>query len=190
MAALPGTFSAPGRALAYVAADSGDLSDIDTSQIGKAFLIGGDRQFDEDPRFGLVVLSEFASRALSPAVNDPGTAIHIIGTFVRLFALWSEPIEEGDTRTSECDRVEVPKISLWDMFDDAFTAIARDGAGAIEVAGRLQKAFESLASIGDGAMRDAARHHARLALARAENMLSLPEDLEVVRKLAKFANSV
>jgi len=39
-------------------------------------------------------------------------------------------------------------------------------------------------------MRDAARHHARLALARAENMLSLPEDLEVVRKLAKFANSV
>jgi len=190
VAALPGTFSAPGRALAYVAADSGGLSDIDTSQIGKAFLIGGDRQFDEDPRFGLIVLSEIASRALSPAVNDPGTAIHIIGTFVRLFALWSEPIEEDDTRTSECDRVEVPKISLWDMFDDAFTAIARDGAGAIEVAGRLQKAFESLASIGDGAMRDAARHHARLALARAENMLSLPEDLEVVRKLAKFANSV
>jgi len=190
VAALPGTFSAPGRALAYVAADSGDLSDIDTSQIGKAFLIGGDRQFDEDPRFGLIVLSEIASRALSPAVNDPGTAIHIIGTFVRLFALWSEPIEEGDSRTSECDRVEVPKISLWDMFDDAFTAIARDGAGGIEVAGRLQKAFESLASIGDGAMRDAARHHARLALARAENMLSLPEDLEVVRKLAKFANSV
>jgi uncharacterized membrane protein len=190
VAALPGTFSAPGRALAYVAADSGDLSYIDTSQIGKAFLIGGDRQFDEDPRFGLVVLSEIASRALSPAVNDPGTAIAIIGTFVRLFALWSEPIEEGDTRTSECDRVEVPKISLWDMFDDAFTAIARDGAGTIEVAGRLQKAFESLASIGDGAMRDAARHHARLALARAENMLSLPEDLEVVRKLAKFANSV
>jgi len=190
VAALPGTFSAPGRALAYVAADSGGLSDIDTSQIGKAFLIGGDRQFDEDPRFGLIVLSEIASRALSPAVNDPGTAIHIIGTFVRLFALWSEPIEEDDTRTSECDRVEVPKISLWDMFDDAFTAIARDGAGAIEVAGRLQKAFESLASIGDGAMRDAARHHARLALARAENMLSLPEDLDVVRKLAKFANSV
>ena len=190
VAALPGTFSAPGRALAYVAADSGGLSDIDTSQIGKAFLIGGDRQFDEDPRFGLIVLSEIASRALSPAVNDPGTAIHIIGTFVRLFALWSEPIEEGDTRTSECDRVKVPKISLWDMFDDAFTAIARDGAGTIEVAGRLQKALESLASIGDGAMRDAARHHARLALARAENMLSLPEDLEVVRKLAKFANSV
>ncbi len=190
LAALPGTFSAPGRVLAYMTKDSGDLPDIDTSQIAKAFLIGDDRQFDEDPRFGLIVLSEIASRALSPAVNDPGTAIDIIGTFVRLFALWSEPLEEGDMRTSECDRVEVPELSLRDMFDDAFTAIARDGAGTIEVAGRLQKAFESLASIEDAAMRDAAIHHSRLALARAENVLELPEDLEIVRKLAKFASPV
>ena len=159
VAILPGTFSAPGRALAYVTADSGDLSVIDARQIAQAFILGNGRQFDEDPRFGLIVLSEIASRALSPAVNDPGTAIGVIGTFVRLFALWSEPVEEGDARISECDRVEVPKISLRDMFDDAFTAIARDGAGAIEVAGRLQKAFESLSSIGDAEMRDAAIHH-------------------------------
>jgi uncharacterized membrane protein len=190
VAALPGTFSAPGRALAYVTADSGDLSDIDTSQIAQAFLIGDDRTFDEDPRFGLIVLSEIASRALSPAVNDPGTAIVIIGKFIRLFTLWSEPIEEGDTRTPDCDRVEVPEISLRDMFDDAFTAIARDGAGIIEVAGRLQKAFKSLASIGDATMRDVAMHHARLALARAENVIELQEDIEVLRKLSKFANSV
>jgi uncharacterized membrane protein len=190
VAALPGTFSAPGRALAYVAADSGNLSDIDTSQIAQAFLIGDDRTFDEDPRFGLIVLSEIASRALSPAVNDPGTAIVIIGKFIRLFTLWGEPIEEGDTRTPDCDRVKVPEISLRDMFDDAFTAIARDGAGIIEVAGRLQKAFKSLASIGDATMRDVAMHHARLALARAENVLELQEDIEVLRKLSKFANSV
>jgi len=190
VAALPGTFSAPGRALAYVTADSGDLSDIDTSQIAQAFLIGDDRTFDEDPRFGLIVLSEIASRALSPAVNDPGTAIVIIGTFIRLFTLWGEPIEEGDTRTPDCDRVKVPEISLRDMFDDAFTAIARDGAGIIEVSGRLQKAFKSLASIGDATMRDVAMHHARLALARAENVLELQEDIEVLRKLSKFANSV
>ncbi|MDH3505033.1 MAG: DUF2254 domain-containing protein [Nitrospirota bacterium] len=188
VAALPGTFVAPGRVLAYVTADSGVLTDIDTSQIAQAFLIGDDRIFDEDPRFGLIVLSEIASRALSPAVNDPGTAIDIIGTLVRLFAGWSEPLKESDTRPCECDRVEVPEISLRDMFDDAFTAIARDGAGTIEVAGRLQKAFESLASIEHAMMRSVARYHAGLALARAEKALDLPEDLDVVRKLAKFAN--
>ncbi len=189
LAALPGTFSAPGRALAHVTADSGVFSDIDTSQIAKAFLIGDERQFDEDPRFGLIVLSQIASRALSPAVNDPGTAIDIIGTFVRLFALWVEPVEEGESRISEYDRVEVPEISAQDMFDDAFNAIARDGAGCIEVTGRLQKALESLASIGDAEMRDAAIYHGRLALSRAENALEIPEDLERVRKLARFATS-
>ena len=75
------------------------------------------------------------------------------------------------------------------MFDDAFTGIARDGAGAIEVAGRLQKAFAALSSIGHTTMRDAAIHHARLALAIAENVLELPEDLEIVRKLAKLNSS-
>jgi uncharacterized membrane protein len=47
------------------------------------------RYFDEDPRFGLITLSEIASRALSPAVNDPGTAIQIISSYVRLFSLWA-----------------------------------------------------------------------------------------------------
>jgi uncharacterized membrane protein len=86
-------------------------------------VIGDGRLYDDDPRFGLVVLSEIAGRALSPGVNDPGTAI------------------------------------------------ARDGAGAVEVAVRLQKALESLACIGNVALRDAAVHHARMALARAESVL-------------------
>ena len=190
LTALPGTFSAPGRALAFITPDSGAVQDIDITQITKAFLIGDDRVFEEDPRFGLIVLSEIAGRALSPAVNDPGTAIYILGVFVRLFAQWCEPDQEGETQACEHDRVEVPQISVQDMFDDAFTAIARDGAGAVEVAGRLQKSLKSLAFIGDLAMRDAALSHSRMALARAEHALDLPEDLQVVRDLASFASEL
>ena len=189
VAALPGTFSAPGRPLAYVTAESGDLSEIDTNRIAKTFLIGQDRKFDEDPRFGLIVLSEIASRALSPAVNDPGTAIDVIGTLVRVFALWSEPVADDDMQDCECDRVAVPELSSWDMFDDAFTAIARDGAGTIEVVVRLQKAFQSLASIGDGRIRDVAMFHARLSLARTEKVLDIPEDLDIARKAAKLVGT-
>jgi len=189
VASLPGTFTAPGQVLAYVTSDSESLSDLDTSQIKKAFLIGDDRLFDDDPRFGLIVLSEIASRALSPAVNDPGTAIDIIGTFVRLFAHWLEPLQEGDDQTVEYDRVAVPELSLRDMFDDAFTAIARDGAGTIEVSVRLQKALQSLGSMGNHEMRENAVHHSRLALVRAEAALALPEEIALVRKLAQFDNS-
>jgi uncharacterized membrane protein len=46
------------------------------------------RYFHEDPRFGLITLSEIASRALS--VNDPSTAIQIISSHVRLFSVWAE----------------------------------------------------------------------------------------------------
>jgi uncharacterized membrane protein len=190
VAALPGTFCGPERPIAQVVADSGDLADLDKSTIIQAFIIGDDRIFDEDPRFGLIVLSEIASRALSPAVNDPGTAIDIIGTFVRLFAHWHEPVEKKPDQVTEASRVEVPELSLWDMFDDAFTAIARDGAGAIEVAGRLQKALASLASIDDETMRDVAIHHAQLALARAENALDFPEDVKLIQKLAQFSEPV
>lgn len=187
--ALPGTFAAPGRALAFVIADSGNPTDIDKKQITQAFLIRDDRTFDEDPRFGLIVLSEIASRALSPAINDPGTAIDVIGTLVRLFAHWSKPVQDQDKQPNKCDRVSVPEISLQDMFDDAFSAIARDGAGTIEVVVRLLKAFESLASMEDSTLREVAIQHARLALARAEMALGLPHDLEVARKSTGFADS-
>lgn len=185
VAALPGTFAMPGRALAYVGHDVGVTAEIDGEQVASAFVIGRSRLFDEDPRFGLVVLSEIADKALSPGINDPGTAISIIGSLARLFAFWAEPRENPEA--VEYDRVRVPELSVRDMFDDAFTAIARDGAGSIEVMVRLQKVLESLAGLGDPRMREAAMAHSRLALARAEKALSLPEDLELVRSVAPCA---
>lgn len=187
VSALPGTFAAPGRALAHVAADTGAVPDLDVDRVTGAFTIANSRTYDEDPRFGLIVLSEIASRALSPAVNDPGTAIDVIGRLVRLFAGWNERLDHEDQNSLAYDRVAVPELSLHDMFDDAFNAIARDGAGTVEVAVRLQKAFESLASLGDAHVRDVAAHHARRALARAETALDFPADQEAVRTSAQFA---
>lgn len=182
--ALPGTFVAPNVALAYLIGKPNDTENFETEQILKSFIIGDDRKFDEDPRFGLVVLSEIAGRALSPAVNDPGTAIDIIGTFVRLFVIWCKPYEGKIENKTKFDLIEVPELSIDDMFDDAFTAIARDGADCVEVAARLQKAFCSLASIGDVDLKKAAVRHSELALARAKIKMALSQDLEVVSKLA------
>ncbi|WP_233009340.1 DUF2254 domain-containing protein [Rheinheimera faecalis] len=186
VAALPGSFAAPNNILAYVIADSAERTDIDSTAVALAFQIGGARLFDDDPRFGLVVLSEIAGRALSPAVNDPGTAICVVGTLVRLFTLWSEPEPVGGKQAPKYDRVEVPELSARDMFDDAFTAIARDGAGVVEVAVRLQKALGALAASGNADLREAAEYHSRLAFKRSQNALSISEDLEAVAKAGNF----
>ena len=189
VAALPGTLAVPDRALAYVSTSSGDQSGVDSMCVVESFQIGNDRLFEDDPRFGLVVLSEIAGRALSPAVNDPGTAINVIGVLLRLFALWNDPPKGIDEETPKYDRIAVPPISIGDMFDDAFTAIVRDGAGMVEVSVRLQKALGTLASIGHPEMRDAAIYHGRLALKRARKALDTDEDLAVVLDAASDAES-
>src|SRR5690606_6627040 len=151
----------PDRALAYV---SESTHEKDFSCVIESFQIGSDRLFENNPRFGHVDLSEIAVRALSPAVNDPATAISVISSLLRLFNMWAKQEEDKDTQTPKYDRIAAPEISLNDMFDDAFTAIARDGAGMVEVSVRLQKAFGSLVSTGHPDIRDAALYHGQLAL--------------------------
>ncbi len=179
--ALPGTFASPGEPLAYLVAGKGSVEERDKEAAIGAFMIGGNRTFEADPRFGLIVLSEIASRALSPAVNDPGTAIDIIGTFVRLFVRWDQTCNECEEPSVEHDRVFIQEISLNDMFDDAFSAIARDGAGCVEVVTRLQKAFRSLSLLDNHEMKSVAVTHAERSLKFAKQSLPLAEEFELAR---------
>ncbi|MBW7469306.1 DUF2254 domain-containing protein [Pontibacter aydingkolensis] len=186
--AVPGTFASPGKIIAFVDHATNQTVDTDSGTIAKCFTIGENRIFDDDPRFGLITLSEIASRALSPAVNDPGTAISIIGVYVRLFTQWINPIQPDEAEQIKFDKVKVLQLSLKDMFDDSFMAIGRDGAGTVEVGIRLQKAFQSLASINNKELQKVAMRHSKIALARAEKALDLPYDLEVIKKTAIFTD--
>ncbi len=186
VAALPGTFAAPGRMLAYVRSGTDPEKPVNIDRVRNAFVIGDDRTFDDDPRFGLVALSEIASKAMSPAINDPGTGIDIIGTFVRLFTAWAAKPESDDPPPITYDRVHVPELSLNDLFDDAFNAVSRDGAGMLEVATRLQKAFQSLAATGNPDMKKVAIEHARRALSHSEQALKNPFEIETLRLAAQL----
>lgn len=178
--ALPGTFVSTRRPLVYV--EGCEVFEPDTFSC--AFTIRPNRAFEDDPRFGLLALSEIADKALSPGINDPGTAINVIGTLVRLFTLWQSPPAEDRLKAITFDRVSVPKLVIDDLFDDAFTAIARDGAGIVEVSIRLQKAFCMLADTDDLAMAAAAKRHSRMALLRSEHAMPLQEDIKAVLEVA------
>lgn len=181
--ALPGAFACASRPLLRI--DGCEAFEPD--DFSSAFTISENRSFEDDPRFGLLALSEIADKALSPGINDPGTAINVIGTMVRLFTLWQSPLEKDRLKEITYDRVSVPQLVIDDLFDDAFTAIARDGAAIVEVSIRLQKAFCALAETGDHAMVAAAKKHSRLALVRSERAMSLEEDIDAVRKAAAFS---
>ncbi|WP_297186992.1 DUF2254 domain-containing protein [uncultured Porticoccus sp.] len=189
--ALPGAFVSTSHPLLYVKRDIEGCIEgcgaFKSDTLSRAFTISRNRTFEDDPRFGLLALSEIADKALSPGINDPGTAINVIGTMVRLFTLWQSPLEKDRLLAITYDRVSVPELVIDDLFDDAFTAIARDGAAMVEVAIRLQKAFCALAETGNHAMVAAARKHSRMALVRSEHAMSVQQDIDAVRSAAAFS---
>ena len=182
--AMPGQFVMPDKPLMQVIGTQPPDAE-QRAELREAFVIGDERTFEADPRFGLIVLSEIAQRALSSGVNDPGTAIVIVGRLVRLFAFWLESRTEERDEDEICDRVFVPALRLADMLDDAFTGIVRDGAGNVQLGIRLQKAFASLAALGDPEMRAQAERLARAALRHAEAAIEVEHELERLRESAK-----
>ena len=175
---LPGRFIAEGAPLLWV--DTDRLEEKQVKELCGTIAIGNRRTFEEDPRFGLIVLSEIASRALSPAVNDPGTAIDILGRMVRILSLWRERAEP-DVRFAN---VYVPPITAQEVFEDAFRPLARDGAGLVEVQIRLHKTLTALRTMAPGTFSAPAIEMARDALARAEATGMLASDLADIRAIA------
>ncbi|MDF7775713.1 DUF2254 domain-containing protein [Sphingomonas sp. AOB5] len=170
---LPGTFVTTGRAIASL-----DRADSRTeAEIRAAFTFDHHRQFDHDPRLGLIVLSEIASRALSPAVNDPGTAIAVLGSGVRVMAAF---LEEGRSKPAFDAKVRLPSLFVGDLFDDLVRPIARDGAALVEVAIKLQRSLGELADMAPW-VRGLLAYRAADAMARSEQAMTFEADLECVR---------
>jgi uncharacterized membrane protein len=176
--APPGAFVHEDRPLARVSADR-PLSPTLAQKLRRAFDISGSRTFDQDPRFGFVVLGEIASRALSPAVNDPGSALDVIGTALRLLTVWRTSAPSSSAR--EDGGVRLPPIAYADLLEDVFRPIATDGAASYSVALRLQKAFAALYAEA-GALpevREALLAAAQEAAFRAKS--ALPTEIDMAR---------
>lgn len=182
-----GAFVFAGTVLAHVRGEKGAPETDMLDTVAEAFTIEDQRSFDQDPRFGLSVLSEIASRALSPAVNDPGTAIEVIGRATRLLLEYARTQPETDDAPLY-PRLRLAPLADEDLLADAFAPIARDGAAIVEVQIRLQKALLALAQAGGPDMRAAARHQARQSLEHAEAALVLKSDKRRLREVhAAFA---
>ena len=51
---------------------------IPPGEIRRAFLLGTERTMEQDPKFALRLLADVAIKALSPAINDPTTAVQAL----------------------------------------------------------------------------------------------------------------
>jgi uncharacterized membrane protein len=168
----PGRHVLKGNAVAQV---SGYAPQEMLNELADCFVIGTHRTYEQDPAYGLIVLSEIASKALSPGVNDPGTAIQTIGWLQRL--LWNYAGADRPEPELHHPRVFVPVTDASRLVDSAFGAIARDGASTIEVAFQLRQALLRLAVSPDPALNDALAEMADYALKHSETALVLDSDV-------------
>lgn len=145
-----------------------------------SFTIESARSFEQDPRHGLRALSEIAQRALSPGINDPGTAELAITGMVRVLGQWDAPVEPA----IQYPRIWVPALEVGDLMSIAFAPIARDGAGNLQVQTALQLALLALSQIAPQIFATDALAMSRLGLAYAESDIPIADHRASLQHLA------
>ena len=150
---LPGEFVLRGRPLAVATGADQEFCE----QAAALIDIGDVRSFEQDPSFGLTLLAETAQRALSPGVNDPGTAIEVMGRIERL--LWETLPEDTDAPEEDVqfDRITLPPVTAEALLKASFPPIARCAQDAPEVMEWMDKGLTALADHPNPAMPEAAR---------------------------------
>lgn len=116
------------------------------ADVGAAVNFGRGRTLYQDPAFGLRQLADIAAQALSPAVNQPTTAVLVIDSLEEiLLEIARSPRQSGCfTARDQQVRLITPLPGWEDCLDLAFTEITVYGAGSPQVARRLLAAYSTM----------------------------------------------
>jgi uncharacterized membrane protein len=108
--------------------------------------LGRTRTLYQDPSFGLRQLVDIASQALSPAINQPTTAVHVIDRLEDVVMRLGRQAELTGCYADQAGTVRfVEPVMTWeDVLDLAFVEITSYGAGSVQVARRLLATYDAL----------------------------------------------
>jgi len=118
-----------------------------TRELLAAFDIGPMRSLQQDVEYGIIQIADIALRAISPAVNDPSTAISAIDQLTRIMITW---LSRQPPETNLCDppyvvRVIIPWIDFSGLLDTAIEQIRAYATGDAAVSLRLLRMLQDLA---------------------------------------------
>jgi len=126
------------------------------------FQLKKERTFDQDPKFALRLLVDIAIKALSPAINDPTTAVQTLDQIEDiLHHLGQCELDVGHVRDSMGQLRLIFPVPTWDDYLAlAFDEIRQFGATSVQVMRRLRSALIAVAeALPDPAQADATRRY-------------------------------
>jgi uncharacterized membrane protein len=125
-----------------------------------AIQLGNERTFEQDPKYAIRLLVDIAIKALSPAVNDPTTAVQALDQIEDLLIrLGRRRLEIGAYRDSGGKLRLLVAFPAWDDFLRlAFDEIRVYGATSIQVTRRMSALLSELLSVLPEERRPELRH--------------------------------
>lgn len=119
---------------------------VDEAAINALVAFGPERTMRQDPMFGFRIMVDIASRALSPAINDPTTAVLAIDQIHRLLRYaGNKSLGSGHVRDPGGSlRLVFPTPDWDDIVALAATEVRQYGASSTQVARRLRAMLEHL----------------------------------------------
>ncbi|HEV7623862.1 MAG TPA: DUF2254 domain-containing protein [Amnibacterium sp.] len=158
------------------------------SALDRAVRIGFERTLEQDCGFGIRQLVDVACKALSPAINDPYTAVQAIDHLaVICCALAARPLGDDVARDSAGSAVViVPGRRFGEYIDTMCGLIRRYGGHEPTVLVALLRLLDDCRGFtgGDEGRNAELGHQARLILEDAERSISQPADIDQVRRAA------
>jgi uncharacterized membrane protein len=110
--------------------------------------MGPTRTMQQDVEFGIIQIVDIALRAMSPAINDPSTAISCVDQLSRIIICWvsREPPKSRYYAPPHVLRLVTPWITFRGLLDTAFDQIRHYAIADLAVSLRLIRALHDIAS--------------------------------------------
>ncbi len=146
-----------------IAVVEGSGAHVPEEGLRAAVALGRDRTPEASPKNAMRLLVDIAIRALSPAVNDPTTAVHSLDQIEDLLVrLGNSRLDIGNVADSSGTVRVVYAAPTWEEYLElGLTEIQQYGAGAVQIERRLGAVFALL--------RESVPAARQAALARFEN---------------------
>ncbi|MBZ5522108.1 MAG: DUF2254 domain-containing protein [Acidobacteriia bacterium] len=165
------------------------LSTENSAEFRGAFDIGPTRTLQQDVEFGVLQIVDIALKAISPAVNDPTTAIGCVDQLSRILIRYisKEPPESLFFDPPGVVRVSVPWISFDRLLDSAFGQIHLYAKGDAAVSLRILRALGDIAvTTQDRSFRASLVEFGRRVVAGCAEKLGKEELKEMGNRLASL----
>jgi uncharacterized membrane protein len=163
---------------------TGQQQPLSAHALRQCVAVAAERTLEQDPRFGFRILVDVACKALSPAINDPTTAVLSLDQIHHLLLdVGRRKLDDGEARDAEGTLRLVYRTPDWEDFVWlAVNEIRHYGRDSIQVHRRLRAMLDHLIRVLPDARRQPLQKELPLLQSAAERGFADEEDRSRARQ--------